>query len=167
MRWSYGWLGLAGIAVAIQSPSLPKPDEFRKWPSVTKDPVPVSQHLMILCRNTTKDYEELRKKHGPHTEETIRVRVKGMDVKAFRKGLPAPVGTIVVKEKLSSIKSAGDLVAYGVMIKREKGYDPGHGDWEYGYVSVQPEKPASRGRLSNCRSCHAGAKGSDYLFRGY
>ncbi|MBV6457945.1 MAG: hypothetical protein HONBIEJF_01065 [Fimbriimonadaceae bacterium] len=160
-------LGLAGSLILDQVPSLPKPDEFRKWPSVTKDPIPVSRLLLRLCRDTVKDYEELRKRHGPHTEETIRVRVKGMDVKNFRKGRPAPVGSIVVKEKFSSTRYSSELVAYGIMIKREIGYDAPNGDWEYAYVSTQARSAPSRGRLSTCRNCHAGAKGSDYLFRGY
>lgn len=53
------------------------------------------------------------------------------------------------------------------MVKREAGYDPGGGDWEYAYVSLVPEREVSRGRMARCANCHASAKSRDYLFRSY
>lgn len=53
------------------------------------------------------------------------------------------------------------------MIKREPGYDPQHGDWEYLYVVQKPEKKVTRGRLESCIKCHWQAKDRDYVFRNY
>ena len=53
------------------------------------------------------------------------------------------------------------------MIKRESGYDPAHGDWEYRYDRRWPEadKGVVWGKLASCIDCHA--RGTDYLFRPY
>ena len=54
-----------------------------------------------------------------------------------------------------------------MMIKREPGYDPGHGDWEYADVRLEPEKKVARGKIASCIACHDGKKNDDYLFRDY
>ena len=47
------------------------------------------------------------------------------------------------------------MQAYAVMVKREAGYDPGGGDWEYAYVSLASRREASHGRLAECAGCAA------------
>jgi hypothetical protein len=78
-----------------------------------------------------------------------------------------PVGAIVVKEKHHDPVVTGPPVEFGAMIKREPGYDPAHGDWEYLFVAMKPEKTVARGKLESCIDCHSNAKDKDYLFRTY
>lgn len=55
-------------------------------------------------------------------------------------------------------------VTYFVMVKREPGYDPAGGDWEY--LVVAPDGHVEeRGKLSLCARCHAEAP-HDHLFGG-
>jgi hypothetical protein len=70
-----------------------------------------------------------------------------------------PAGAIIVKEKLGNDRSAA---AVGGMIKRDAGFDPANGDWEYFYVA----KPGgfSTGHLQNCIECHARTKQTDYVY---
>ena len=72
---------------------------------------------------------------------------------------------MVVEEKYDDASASGPLQAYGVMIKRAAGYDPGGGDWEYGFVTLAPEATVRRGRLAGCAGCHARVRATDYLFR--
>jgi hypothetical protein len=51
------------------------------------------------------------------------------------------------------------------MVKREPGYDPAHGDWEYVYAGA--DKAVTRGRLDSCIDCHFQVADKDYLFRTY
>ena len=107
------------------------------------------------------------KRHGPHAKYSIVVRVSPEAVAAFRQGNPLPAGAVVVKEKYVGVPPVGQLHGYAVMTKREVGYYPEGGDWEYEYVNLVPERKETRGRLANCAACHASAKERDFLFRSY
>ena len=87
----------------------------------------------------------------------------------FKTGKPVPVGTVVIKEKHPVANSKAAPVAVAAMIKREPGYDPEHGDWEYAYEQLVPvaEQKVTHGKMENCINCHRIKKESDYLFRPY
>jgi hypothetical protein len=106
-------------------------------------------------------------RHGPHVNYSIIVRVSPEAIALFREGKPLPTGAVVAKEKYADWSASGPLSGYAVMTKREAGYYPEGGDWEYEYVSLVPERKETRGRLANCAACHASAKDRDYLFRSY
>ena len=162
---------------AATDPALCEPNTFSAWPSVTDKPVVIGQELWLFCRSPTpeeiREREANAKNHGPHASHSIVVRVNPEAITAFREGRPLPVGATVVKEKYisglgaESHQDLGPLQEYAVMIKREAGYDPSGGDWEYAYVKLAPERTVSRGRLPECAGCHASAKTRDYLFRSY
>lgn len=84
-----------------------------------------------------------------------------------------PIGTTIVKEKYSDINEAnrrGLADAVAVMVKRELGYDPEHGDWEYAYIDLDREsqiKSVTRGKIAGCIDCHSNRSTSDYVFRDY
>jgi hypothetical protein len=88
----------------------------------------------------------------------------------FRKwAQPYPVGSIIVKEKkwlgnevFGKYETAARRDGVGGMIKREPGYDPQHGDWEFFYFE-EPAKIQS-GKIQSCVACHAGAAGTDHVF---
>jgi hypothetical protein len=86
---------------------------------------------------------------------------------AFREGKPLPRGAVVVKEKYADGRATGPLQEYAVMAKREAGYDPVGGDWEYAYVTLLPERKLARGRLAKCAACHVSVRERDFLFRSY
>jgi hypothetical protein len=77
--------------------------------------------------------------------------------------LPYPVGSVIVKESFKNAGgSKGDLSSVTIMAKREAGYDPDNGDWEY--LMLNPRmKVQAQGRLSGCISCHLAAD-SDFVF---
>ena len=77
-----------------------------------------------------------------------------------------PVGSMIVKEKLLR-KDAGAPELLTAMIKREPGYNPASGDWEYVVLDGPGRSIEGRGKLANCQSCHALAKDTGYVFRSY
>jgi hypothetical protein len=108
--------------------------------------------------------EFLKEEHGPHAVYAINVRVNSTGREAFLARKPVPVGTVVVKEKLTD----GKVIALGTMTKREAGYDAEYGDWEYSYRELKADAPpAATGKIESCIACHRTAKQKDYLFRPY
>jgi hypothetical protein len=148
-------------------PALVEPAEFSTWPSVTPRPIPVGLHLWRYCAAMPPAQEAEARRHGPHMGYSIVVRVSPEAAAAFREGKPLPAGAVVVKEKYADEAASGPLRAYALMIKRQAGYDPEGGDWEYAFVNLAPERKMSRGRLAKCAGCHASARDRDYLFRSY
>ena len=53
------------------------------------------------------------------------------------------------------------------MIKREPGFNPKSGDWEYLVFDGSGSKVEARGKLENCQACHAAKSETDYVFRSY
>jgi hypothetical protein len=137
--------------------------EFSDWPTATDRPVNVFPQVARMCAAPSSAREIWAqgggpKRHGPHFKHWIVVRVNPGALEAFKAGdSPVPVGTVVVKEKHTKPRAEEPAAEYGAMIKREPGYDPQNGDWEYLYVVRRPEKQVARGRLSSCVECHAHA----------
>ena len=140
--------------------------DYAGWPSLTPEPIRMLDRAFIMC-----DYAAAPRKHDPHIadpEGAIKVFANPAahaHLMAKRAGA-LPVGAAVVKEKLAGPK-ADRLVAYAAMIKRDAGYDPKHGDWEYVFADLGDRGKVQRGRLANCIACHSGAASRDYLFRPY
>ncbi len=83
-------------------------------------------------------------------------------------------GEDATQEKVA--ESPGDyLAAVTIMLQREDGYDPDNNNWFWvkygpdGKILTNPKGVALAGRVAKgtgqaCISCHANAKGDDYLF---
>jgi hypothetical protein len=77
-----------------------------------------------------------------------------------------PVGSVIVKEKHpTKDDNAPELLT--VMIKREKGFNPTSGDWEYLVTDGPAKQVKGRGKLANCMGCHEKMKEADFVFRQY
>ncbi|CAN5515630.1 hypothetical protein BH10PLA2_BH10PLA2_33100 [soil metagenome] len=157
-------------ALPTNEPPAELPD-FASWPKVTEKPVRIGLWLSLLCRPANQqDLQKHKDKaapHGPHSDHALIVRVNHEGLAAFRDGKPMPAGSVIVKEKYSDAGASAPMTEYAMMIKHPPGYDPEHGDWEYAYVNLLPEKKTVRGRLPECSGCHASVKDRDYLFRKY
>jgi hypothetical protein len=149
--------------------------DYRQLQSMTKEPVYVDPGLAMLCRGVTQsEVEEARKKSGPHAHTAVRIYMNQLAASAFQqRSSTYPVGSVVVKEKTAlSYHSEGyeqtrtkahDGV--GGMIKRPRGFDAAHGDWEYFYFE-DPSRIES-GKISSCVQCHDGASTRDHVFGGW
>lgn len=73
-----------------------------------------------------------------------------------------PVGSIFVREKISPEKSTPELLA--VMIKRENGYNPDGGDWQFLLTDGQKKKVKLRQKSGECLDCHIRQRDNDFVF---
>ncbi|HEX8736092.1 MAG TPA: cytochrome P460 family protein [Pyrinomonadaceae bacterium] len=77
-----------------------------------------------------------------------------------------PAGSIIVREKLlRETDQKPELVT--VMIKREKGFSPKSGDWEFFVLEGTLEKVEKRETVGSCAKCHTQAGKTDWVFKTY
>jgi hypothetical protein len=143
---------------------------YPQWHKVNPERHYVPNPTAILCRQTIKEAEAARKA-DPHVETfvTVYVNKTGKPALRDRKQWNFPIGSVVVKEKWEAQTkkdSALILKLMTVMIKREKGYFPKGGDWEY-LVTNPKMQVLQRGKLESCQKCHVQTKTTGYLFRHY
>jgi Cytochrome P460 len=156
--------------------SPPKPDlvsilqNYKTWPKVNREPFRVNSVINQLCANPG---QLLRKKikdsqDNPHLDAYIDVYVNGKGRTAMLKhgDTTFPLGAVIVKEKRQDLKrSEPDLMT--VMVKREKGYNPAVGDWDFAVLDGQAKIVKAEGRLASCIACHTSVSRSDYVYRSY
>jgi hypothetical protein len=144
--------------------------DYKTWPQLTPKPVPVAVTAWQDCRAPDPDSEFAKqsKKYGPHFSPAVRVFANPVAEAHLRSNNTnaLPVGSVIVKEKLTDDK-ATEPHAYAAMIKREAGYDPDHGDWEYVYADLGEGGKVERGKIESCIACHTGQAKQDYLFLPY
>ncbi|HEX8250423.1 MAG TPA: cytochrome P460 family protein [Pyrinomonadaceae bacterium] len=75
-------------------------------------------------------------------------------------------GSIIVREKLlRETDPTPEIVT--VMIKREKGFSPKTGDWEFFVLEGTLEKVEKRETVGSCAKCHTQAEKTDWVFKTY
>ncbi len=150
------------------SQSLPELKGYENWTPLTNNPFPIEQNAYEFCGISKQRYEALQSR-GLHSNYSIFVRANSTALKGLGKEGDLPTGSIFVKEKAMlnfQTKEVITMTAVTAMIKREKGYDPEGGDWEYLYYDMQNKKK-TQGKLENCRNCHLKSTGQDYLYLTY
>jgi len=153
-----------------------------QWTQVNKQPYYLSSYVDFLCRLAERGDFESERKRNPHASTFITVYVNSIGREAmFATGAPRfPEGSIIVKEKIEKPlspegynigppKSLEGLTPslYTIMIKREPGYNPEVGDWEFAVASGKDFRIAANGKLENCQACHLEKRNQDFVFRSY
>ena len=142
----------------------------KMWTQVNSQPYHISTQLDSLCRMpTAQDYKyEAERSGDPHIAASIIVYVNNAGKQAmFAKQPHFPEGSVIVKQKLAPFFERNQPVLYTVMRKRETGYNPVVGNWEFLVVGADGKQLQASGRLPNCQVCHVGKKDSDFIFRPY
>lgn len=134
---------------------------YKSFIRLTEEPREVSVRLAALCVTPGPDQvREEEERAGPHAMASVHVYASGVAAGEFeKKERQFPAGSVVVKEKLDADLS---VVGIGGMQKMEPGYDSEGGDWQYFHFSESAG--FSSGRITTCRSCHARAKSSDFVY---
>jgi len=143
------------------------------WTKVNAEPYRISSELDFLCArpptpdDASKFYAQERKKN-PHAGTFITVYVNQVARAAmFTKDSPIfPAGSVIVKQKSDRLP-ARNTVLYTVMRKRENGYNPTVGDWEFSVVNADGTTVEASGKLENCQGCHVKQPSTDFVFRSY
>lgn len=152
----------ATAASAEPEEVLTRLSKYRTWTLVNPVPVKMDSVVAALCAPA------LPRPANPHQNKFISVYVNDVGQRAMltERAPEFPQGSMIVKEKLSDKESqAPELLT--AMLKREKGYNPESGDWEYLVLNGAASKVLERGRLASCSSCHAAYSGTDFVTRRY
>ena len=134
---------------------------YRTFSRLTEKPCYVAPLTALLCRPPDKAVldRELALT-GPHTRVAVHFYANPSALGAIvAKVKVFPPRSVIVKEKLSSQKTVSEVAG---MIKREAGYDPRNGDWEFFFDAA--DGTFSTGKLTNCIECHRRAD-RDHVYR--
>ena len=140
---------------------------YKKWTRVNNEPQIVPSRLAIQCAMPTREERNLEDQN-PHRDKFVVVYVNatGRSAMMEQKWPRFPVGSVIVKEKLSTKESATPELLT-VMKKREPGYDPNKGDWEYFVFDGTGRDMKASGKLGKCQGCHLEDHRTDYVSRRY
>jgi hypothetical protein len=150
---------LASIRVGLKEAGGPKPIRERKMVRITAKPFPVDTAQMQACRSGNSS-------NDPH-QGWIHVYVtqQGQDVMRTGKGV-YPQGTVILKQKFSDPAGKYSDLFTG-MVKREKGYNPEAGDWEFFALNSDATVSMTPHNVQSCIDCHAPFRATDFVSRRY
>jgi hypothetical protein len=158
-------LAACPMLCGAMQPQTPMPDliHYRTWKVVNEKRYFVPDRVAVLCAAPVA----ATRNPSPHRDKYISVYVNPIGQKEIlaRHVTTYPVGTVVVKDKFIG-RTGGTTELSTVMIKRERGYNPTGGDWEYAVLNGKSTL-VERGRIARCQSCHAARRNQDFVFRTY
>jgi Cytochrome P460 len=73
-----------------------------------------------------------------------------------------PTGSVLVREKLAK-KGNTQPELLAVMIKREKGFNPDGGDWQFLITNAANTKVKLRQKTGECLNCHYSVRDTDFV----
>jgi hypothetical protein len=163
-------LVLAGLFAAAPDPKWGADNRFAAAAKgtallhcVTPKPLIMDSVAATLCDSRAAQ----RVPHSPHDDAYFQVFVNDAGLPALESGKGTyPVGALIVKQKYADAEGKKTEL-YTLMQKREPGYDPEHGDWEYAIVNQTAKQVLARGRLESCIACHKAHDKTDYVTRAY
>jgi hypothetical protein len=141
--------------------------DHRRWTLVNRQRFLMDGSTAALCRALTPAGTGVGSP-DPHGGKYVSVYVNDVGVSAMtrEKGAGFPLGSVIVKEKFAGREGeAVELMT--AMVKREPGFNPESGDWEYFALNGAGTEIRARGKLENCMACHVPRKEWDYTFRTY
>jgi hypothetical protein len=140
--------------------------QYRSW-HPQSEPRDVSAHIFGLCRLPTlpeQSFAESEHGQSRYLQEWVnpeaREGIEAMGAPAF------PVGAVIVKEKYAFADgdTALDLVALGIMIKRQAGFNAAHANWHYAYYEPELGILQTQEQSDYCAGCHAAAAETDHVY---
>ena len=139
------------------------------WTQVNAEPFYISAAADALCRAPTRQDYEVERRQNPHVGTYITVYVNNAGRGAMFSKEPGrfPEGSVIVKEKVGHYSEGRAVLLYTLMTKREQGYNPEVGDWEFSVASGDGSRIEASGKLENCQRCHVTKQASDFVFRPY
>lgn len=140
---------------------------YRNWKRVNPVPAIFYSRIAIACYIPSPEDRKLEEEN-PHHDKfvTVYVNEPGQRPLMEQKKSRYPQGSVIVKEKLTTKESTSPELLT-VMMKRERGYNPKNGDWEYMVFDGAGQKLYARGKLDKCQACHQVYSNQDYVSRTY
>jgi hypothetical protein len=160
----------AGPGSPDNSKLLKEIDGYKSWTKVNDVPQLMPQKVAAACAAivTLKRGVVIDGSGNPHRNKyfTVYVNDLGWEAMFHQKAPIFPEGSVIVKEKLPA-KGSATPELLTIMIKRNRGFNPATGDWEYAVVDGGGSRVEERGNLQNCQACHITNQETDYIFRTY
>lgn len=141
---------------------------YKGWARVNSEPAVFHASIASLCAAPPTAEQRRQEKQNPHRDKFINVFVNDAGRRAMLEEREPhfPVGSFIVKEKLTT-RDSSEPELLTAMYKREAGYDPEGGDWEYMVLDGRGREVRARGKLENCRACHQAVADTDFVSRNY
>ena len=140
-------------------------DSYRTWEPQTPEPVAISAYIFLLCRlPTLAEQAFLESEHGDGRYLQDWANPEAVAGIARRGAPPFASGSVIVKEKYVASATGPELVAVAMMIKRERGFAPAHGDWDYAYYEPELGMIQTQAQSDYCSGCHVAASETDFVF---
>ncbi len=141
---------------------------YKGWARVNPVPAVFHSRVATLCAAPPTAEQRRQEEQNPHRDKFVTVYVNDAGRRAMleEKAPRFPVGSLVVKEKLTT-RDSSEPELLTAMYKREAGYDPEGGDWEYLVLDGRGQEVRARGKLENCRACHQAYTQTDFISRNY
>jgi hypothetical protein len=166
---STGVASTAPVGVPSASGQVKEIEGYKGWTKVNAVPQLMPSNVSTACAVALPPgANRASTMNNPHRDKyfTVYVNDVGREAMLNQKSPKFPVGSVIVKEKLSSVESrTPELLT--VMIKQKPGFNPASGDWEYMVLDGAGAKVEGRGDLKNCQACHVANQTTDYVFRTY
>lgn len=174
-------LSLAAALFAVQQTRAEEPSDekpslavseiiagYKQWTRVNAEPAVVASRIAIACAALPSPADIKLESNNPHRDKFIVVYVNNTGKHAMlQERTPHfPEGSVIVKEKLTNKESTTPELLT-VMLKRERGYNPELGDWEFIALDGAGKQVQARGKLENCQACHLREKDTDFVSRNY
>lgn len=138
---------------------------YRNWTRVNPQPMNMDAIVATLCAAPPSARAADKNPHL-HKFITVYVNETGRRAMIEEREPKFPQGSVIVKEKLPAQDSeTPELLT--VMIKREKGFNPQMGDWEFMVTNGAGSETQARGKISSCQSCHLSMGATDFIYRNY
>lgn len=141
---------------------------YKHWTQVNTQPQRMNFLVGTNCAMAASSEVLIRTTDNPHYDKFVRVYVNDIGNSAMmEQEFPIfPEGSVIVKEKLTTRESRSPELLT-VMRKREPGYDPEKGNWEYMVFDGAGQSLQASGKLEKCQACHLHEKATDYVSRIY
>jgi hypothetical protein len=138
---------------------------YLRWTRHTEKPQAISSEIFSLCRGPSQTEQAfVTSPHGDNLYLLDWLNEAAVRGEAQLGKSPFPVGAAIVKEKLTQNENGTYAVAaLGLMLKHEPGFDPSHGDWEFGYWTASAGLSGGVSGAGQCGGCHAASK-TDYVY---
>jgi Cytochrome P460 len=142
---------------------------------ITAKPFKMEWAVMLDCRGPSPLEQRVAEKQrisggsltNIHRDKYVHVHVSTNGASCMKTNSAVfPLGAIILKEKFADASGQSTELFTG-MVKRELGYNPECGDWEFFTLSADAKKITSRGKLQDCMACHVEYKESDFVTKKY
>jgi hypothetical protein len=155
---------LAFIRAGLKEAKGANSDREPDFVLVTAKPFHVISPSAVLCASPRM---VRRAQASPHNGHWIDVYVSRAGYGTMMSGKGTyPPGTIILKQKFQDAAGTQTELFTG-MLKREKGYAPQTGDWQFFALNSDATAITSAGNVQSCINCHAPLRATDFVSRRY